>query len=222
MNWKISRWAFFLGAASLLASCGHAPPPSKVTWTPSPANAHIEERRPVSPQNQIRRRRPLSVTAAPAAPSAGKRKTLEKPAPQKITLLATISSDYKPKDTRDLMVDTDAKGLITSIKIRNNRKNRIKTYPVEKLRSKIPLVKTAGITLVELQCLDFRPEQGCQVQIEYPYNITYASFRRFRAQLKLKDGKWGFYQGDRRFTNIHMIANKLLGLLVGIREIQLR
>ena len=225
---KIKRLALFiLGTLSLgaVGSCGHSPAPSKTTWTPALANAHITPFPAAgpAPSGKQGQRKPLSVTAAPlparAAKTAnGKRaKTVQK----KTTLLAILSNDYR-KGTRDLMVVTDAKHQIVSIQIRNNRKKRTKTYPASKLNEKIPLAKTAGVTLVELQCLNFDPQKGCLVQIEYPYNITYASFRRFRAELKLKNGQWGFYQGERRFVGIHMIAKKWLGILVGIKEIQLR
>ncbi len=210
----------------LVIGCGHSPPPSKVTWTPSQNHTQAAkkakknaEQRP-SPRREERReeRKPLSVTAPTLAPH----KKADASPVRQTTLLATLSNDYKARDTRDLMVVTDAQNQIVSIQIRNNRKKRTKTYPVEKLREKIPLAKTAGITLIELRCLNFRPKHGCTVQIEYPYNITYGSFRQFRTELKLQDGKWGFYQSGQRFQGIHMVAKKLFGLLVGIQEIQLR
>ena len=163
-NLSPATWALFL----LLAGCGHSPAPSKVTWTPSQNNAQIAKKAAETrPQKGKEERKPLSVDA-PKAKAASAKQTKGRPSLQQTTLLATLSNDYKARDTRDLMVVTDAQNQIVSIKIRNNRKKKTKTYPATKLREKIPLAKTAGITLIELQCINFRPKHGCMIQIEYP------------------------------------------------------
>ena len=144
----------------------------------------------------------------------------EEAAVQQTTLLVTLSNDYKTDEKLDLMVVTDAQNHITSIQIRKGSEK--KTYSVEKLKEKIPLMKIKGITLIELQCSGFTPEHGCTAQIEFPYSMTHASFRTFRTQLKRQDGKWGLYQDGRHFQSIHVVVNRWWGIPIGIKEVQLR
>ncbi|MBT3586588.1 MAG: hypothetical protein HN509_16890 [Halobacteriovoraceae bacterium] len=135
-------------------------------------------------------------------------------------LLAVISSDYVKK-TYNLSVELNSEKQIISIKTKNNKKNKIKTYKTEMLSKEITLVKALGISLISLKCLHFNPQTGCPIEIEYPYNLTYAKFKRFKAAIKKVDGRWGLYSGDRKFTKMRLVAKKFAGLLIGIKRIEL-
>ena len=138
------------------------------------------------------------------------------------TLLVTLSNDYKARSSLDLMVVTNDQNHIVSIEAKKESENQTKTYSPEKLKVKIPLLREAGITLVDLQLFSFKPEHGGVLQIEYPYNVFKGSYRQFRAELKHQDGKWGLYQDGRRFQGIHLVINRWWGLPIGIKEVQLR
>jgi len=133
--------------------------------------------------------------------------------------LARISTDYINK-TYDLFIDLNGHKLISAIATRNNKKNKIKKYPVSVLGKPITLVKAIGITLVSLSCTHFSTSKGCDITIEYPYNITYGHFKKFKAKLKKVNSKWVLTDiHGKIFNHLSLKAKKALGLLIGIKKI---
>ncbi|CAM9866727.1 unnamed protein product [Chrysoparadoxa australica] len=135
--------------------------------------------------------------------------------------LATITTDYINK-SYDLMITLNDRFLIEAIKTKNNQKNRIKNYPVSVLGKPITLVKAVGVTLVSLSCTNFATSRGCDITIEYPANIAVGSFKNFHAKLEKVDGKWQLSHQGKKFTKLHLVARKALGLLIGIKRIEPR
>jgi len=133
--------------------------------------------------------------------------------------LSQISTDYVSK-TYDLMVVINEKKLIGGIKTRNNKKNKIKNYPVTVLDRPITLVKAVGVSLVSLKCENFATSRGCDIIIEYPSNITIGSFKKFKAKLEKRETKWVLTRNGKAFTRMHLISRKVLGLLIGIKRIE--
>ena len=145
-----------------------------------------------------------------------------KPAPKAEDIyLATISTDYVKK-SYDLMIALNDRKLITAIKTKNNKKNKIKTYPVSVLDKPITLVKAVGVTLVSLSCNNFATNRGCDISIEYPSNLTLGSFKFFHAKLEMVAGKWRLTKDGKPFTQMFLVARKLMGLLIGIKRIDVR
>ncbi len=138
--------------------------------------------------------------------------------PAKPIFLARISSDYIKK-TYDLLIDLNQSKLISGIKTRNNKKNKIKNYPVNVLNKPITLVKAAGITLVSLSCKNFGTNRGCDIEIEYPSNLTIGQFKIFKAKLEQIDSQWKLTHRGIPFTKLHLESKKFLGLLIGIKKI---
>lgn len=137
----------------------------------------------------------------------------------KDVFIARISSDYDKSKTYDLILDINDRKLIAGFKTRNNKKKKVKIYSLEVMKGPIVLVKTAGIKLVTLQCNNFNTVKGCDIVIRYPYNITYARFREFHCKISRRNGKWGMFVGKKRFTSMHLVSKKALGVLVGIQRI---
>ena len=133
--------------------------------------------------------------------------------------LSQITSDLSNRYYK-LSLVVDEKNLIKAIQSFSSRKNRTKTYASNVLGDKVTLVKSMGIDLVTLRCIDFRPDKGCKIEIEYPYNITYGNFDKFYAYLVQKNGQW-VLTNDRGqvFTKMFLKAKKFLGMLVGIKKI---
>lgn len=135
--------------------------------------------------------------------------------------LATISTDYIKK-SYDLMISLNDRKLISAIKTRNNKKNKIKTYPVSVLNKPITLVKAVGVTLVSLACNNFGTNRGCDIKIEYPSNITLGRFKFFHAKLEKNNGQWRLTKDGKPFSKMYLVAKKLMGLLIGIKRIEVR
>lgn len=133
--------------------------------------------------------------------------------------LATITTDYVKK-SYDLMISLNDRQLIEAIKTKNNKKNRIKNYPVSVLNRPITLVKAVGVTLVSLSCTQFATNRGCDIAIEYPSNIAVGSFKKFHAKLEKVEGKWQLSHNGTKFTKLHLIARTALGILIGIKRIE--
>ena len=145
----------------------------------------------------------------------------QKNSSRRIVFLARISTSYNKK-AYDLLILVNSKNRIVGIQTRAQHKKKIKTYPASKFKKKIPLMKTAGITLMSLECFNFNPRTGCKLRIRYPYNFTYASFRYFDSFLRQEKGLWGLYAHQGRpFTHIRLVAKKWLGALVGVENIEL-
>ncbi|MFW5887867.1 MAG: hypothetical protein ACOCUH_03610 [Bacteriovoracia bacterium] len=140
----------------------------------------------------------------------------------KMNRIATISTDYIDK-TYDLAIKVDDKNEITHILSINNKKNKIKTYDTTVLKDPIPLVKTMGVSLVTLRCNNFTPKTGCDINIEYPYNIAFGYFKNFEAKMKkTPNGKWALHSKEGKpFNQLHLTAKTFLGALLGVQEIQL-
>ncbi len=134
--------------------------------------------------------------------------------------LATISTDYISK-TYDLTVTLNNRKLISAIKTKSSKKKHPKTYPVSVLSQPITLVKAVGVTIISLKCLNFATSKGCDIEIEYPSNITIGSFKTFKAKLEFIKGKWQLTHNSKPFTKMHLISRKLLGLLIGIKRIEI-
>lgn len=134
--------------------------------------------------------------------------------------LSKISTDFIKKSYQ-LKLVTDSKNAIQSIKTVSN-KNKVKNYPVSLLGKPISLVKTAGITLVSLECKNFHPVIGCDIEIEYPSNIAIASFDKFKARLLRVRGKWKLITNNKIFSDMKLVARKVAGILVGVKKIDLK
>ena len=120
------------------------------------------------------------------------------------------------------MIALNDRKLISAIKTRNNKKNKIKTYSVSVLDKPITLVKAVGVTLVSLSCKNFATNRGCDIEIEYPSNITLGAFKKFHAKLQRVDGKWALTKDGKPFTKMFLVARKLMGLLIGIKRIDVQ
>lgn len=133
--------------------------------------------------------------------------------------LSTISTNYVDK-TYSLLIGVDSKNTIQYVKTINNKKKKVKVYQNKLLKNNLPLVKAAGIELVTLRCDNFDPTKGCPISIRYPTNIIVMAFKSFKAEIK-KDsaGNWGLYMGPKKFSNMKLIARKVMGLLIGVKKI---
>lgn len=132
--------------------------------------------------------------------------------------LSLISSNYVDK-TYSLFVGVNKKNEITYIKTINNKKNKVKLYPNNVLSKNVPLVKAAGIELVTLNCKNFDPTKGCPITIKYPTNILVMAFKSFNAVIRKENGAWGLFIGNKKFTKMHLVARKVLGILLGVKRI---
>ena len=133
--------------------------------------------------------------------------------------LTKIATDYTSK-TYDLIIELNPQKLISAIKTKNNKKNKIKKYPVKVLNAPITLVKAVGISLVSLTCSNFATSRGCDIIIEYPYNIAIGKYKKFHAKLLKVDNIWQLQDSNgNRFNHLFLKAKRALGILVGIKYI---
>lgn len=139
---------------------------------------------------------------------------------QEDIFLATISTDYIKK-SYDLILTLNERKLIAAIKTKDSKKNKVKTYPVSVLNKPITLVKAVGVTLVNLSCLNFATNRGCDIIIEYPSNITVGKFKKFTAKLEKHEGTWKLTKSGNPFSQMNLISRKIVGLLIGIKRIDI-
>ena len=152
----------------------------------------------------------IQVEAAPPAPK------------NEEIFIARITGNFSDK-TYDIFLELNPRKLISAMKTRNNKKKKTKRYGLDILSKPIPLAKAAGVVLVSLKCLRFNTAKGCDIEIEYPSNIALGRFKTFKTKLKRKEGKWGFYdEKGNAFTRMHLVSKKVLGILVGIKRIEIR
>ena len=141
------------------------------------------------------------------------------PVSAKDIFLTKITTDYVKK-TYSLYVEVNEANEITAIKTINDQKKKTKIYKTNVLDKEITLVKAVGVTLVSLKCNNFNPQKGCDIVIEYPYNLTYGKFKSFNAKLMRIENDWNLVADNRVFRKMHLVAKKLLGLLIGIKKIE--
>lgn len=135
--------------------------------------------------------------------------------------LASITSDYSDKKY-ELSLEVDTDNRIVKIKTYNVNKNKFREYGLDVLKDRIALVKAAGIELITLRCLDFNPDLGCRLEIHYPQNIAVANFGEFYAKLVRTKDSWEIQTEEGlKFERLHLIAKKAIGLLVGIKRIEI-
>jgi hypothetical protein len=133
--------------------------------------------------------------------------------------LANINTDHIKK-SYDLSIRLNQQRLITAILTKNVKKNKLKIYPVNVLGKPIVLVKAVGIELVTLACTNFATSRGCDITIEYPYNVATGNFKKFHAKLVYQNHLWQLQETNgKRFTRLHLKAKKILGVLIGIKRI---
>tara|TARA_R110000868_G_scaffold180754_1_gene421406 strand:- start:4885 stop:5553 length:669 start_codon:yes stop_codon:yes gene_type:complete len=134
--------------------------------------------------------------------------------------LALITTDYSDK-TYQLVIALDQNSQVSAIKTINN-KGKEKTYPLSVLGQEIVLAKAVGVSLVTLHCHNFKQSSGCPLEIEYPSNVTYGKFLRFKADLVKNASGWQLQSSGRKFTSMHLVAKKFFGLLIGVERLELR
>lgn len=143
------------------------------------------------------------------------------PAEDKFTdiFLARISTDYVSK-TYDLSLRLNQHRLISAILVRNNKKNKLKVYPIEVLNKPIVLVKAVGVKLVTLACTNFVTSRGCHITIEYPSNLTIGRFKKFYSKLVYDKNRWQLKDSyNNTYNHLHLKAKKVLGVLIGIKKL---
>ena len=85
------------------------------------------------------------------------------------------------------------------------------------------LLKAAGAKLITLECKGFQPDKGCDIVITYPSNLILIRFKKFHAKIKMKKGRWGMYSNkDQPFRKMHLVSKKTLGLITGIKRIEIK
>lgn len=140
-------------------------------------------------------------------------------APKNI-VLASITSDYTDKKY-ELSLDVDQKNDIQLIKTYSAHNNKFKEYALDVLMNRITLVKAAGIQLITLRCIEFKPESGCKLEIYYPSNLAVANFSEYYAKLVRTKDSWELQTEEGfKINRLHLIAKKAIGLLVGIKRIE--
>ena len=160
----------------------------------------------------------LAATDAPAGvgsrePAADSRKTHH---------LAVFSTNQS-KRTWSLALVTDENDEIVALRTLSSRKNRVRRYDRSILDEEINLTRKLGVRLATLRCHDLDPSAGCPITIKYPGNIALGRFRRFRGEIRKRDGEWGCFSEDgTRFAEAKLIVKKILGIPVGIKRIELR
>lgn len=142
------------------------------------------------------------------------------PALAKEVKLCTIQSDYNEKKY-DLVVEVNENNHIEQIITKRKPRPKIKRYPTTVLDKEITLVKTLGITIVGLTCHKFSPSKGCPITINYPSNIALGSFKDFNAEIRVVNGEWKILANNRPFQTMSLKSKRILGLLVGIKSIEL-
>lgn len=206
-----------------LQSCGStevAEPVFLVTEAKSGNEEIVEPPIRVEAKSVQQKKKNLKVYEAPEVSVEEVAKEVPSEAAPTEIMLAKISTDYTDR-TYDLILMLDTNQKVSGIRTKSN-KGKIKNYPLNVLDREVVLVKAVGVALVTLLCKDFKQEIGCPIEIEYPSNVTYGKFLRFKSQLSFTDGKWQLESHGRPFSVMHLVAKKLFGLLIGVERIELR
>ncbi len=134
-------------------------------------------------------------------------------------LLATITSNYDSRTT-ELWLGIDDSGNAAEIERLDVESRRIKKFAIPDLAKGIVLKEEGGHQIFILRSADFDPTRGGNLELNYLHNGLTGSRRTSMLALEIDADGWKLLHSGVVFKRIHVLANKIFGKVVGVKELR--
>lgn len=141
------------------------------------------------------------------------------------TKMAVITSEFD-QDVRDYYLETDSENKIHSMRYTTTRPNGsisedVTATPEQVVESGIVVFEHKGYKAVILELENFNVKTGGTIRINYLFSGVTGKREVKRFALKLVNGEFQVFDGDRRVNKMFFIVNRsrVLGV-IGVKEIK--
>ena len=138
--------------------------------------------------------------------------------------ICVITSDIDSEQT-DMLIDVDAAGTLDTIRLYKTMDKRVvsdESHPVERVMEEgIVASERQGRDIVILKTKNFNPEVGGIVVMDFLLNGVTGNRKTFQIKMTKVNGKFVVTTMEgTRVNRLVFIGNKVLGQVVGIKEIR--
>ncbi len=135
------------------------------------------------------------------------------------TLMATISSNYDSRVSQ-LWLLQDQYGQATGLQKVEINTREVKTFSVRDLPAGITLKEKDGYRVFVLRSTEFDPGRGGRMYLDYLKNGVTGSRDETEIEAQVGHQGWQLLHEGRAFKRMYVIAKKVLGKVVGVKEVQ--
>lgn len=138
--------------------------------------------------------------------------------------ICVITSDIDSEQT-DMLIDVDAAGSLDTIRLYKTMDKRVvsdESHPVERvMEDGVVASERQGRDIVILKTKNFNSETGGVVVMDFLYNGVSGNRRTYQMKMSKLNGKFvvSTMEGA-RINRLVFIGNRVLGQVVGIKEIR--
>lgn len=136
-------------------------------------------------------------------------------------LISTATSDVDSVVTK-LWVTTDEFGEATGLKMTFNDGTPDKSFTPAQVRSGMVLKKVDSYDVVVIKSRDFEVDRGGHLTMEYLSNGITGSRNDKELEIEFNGAGWELFHDGRDVDKFHFKGRKILGKLVGIKDVQIK
>jgi hypothetical protein len=138
--------------------------------------------------------------------------------------ICVITSDIDAEQT-DMLIDVDAAGALDTIRLYKTMDKKVvsdESHPVERVMDDgIVASARQGRDIVILKTKNFNPENGGIVVMDFLYNGVTGNRKTYSMKMNKVNGKFVVTTMEgARINRLVFIGNRVLGQMVGIKEIR--
>jgi len=136
-------------------------------------------------------------------------------------LILKVVSEPEDNQVYSIYLELDSIGEIQNFKIKKGIK--IEIYEFKKIMEGVGLLKMENREVLFMECPNCHLFQGGEIMIRFLKNGISHQYSEIYIDLLRKNEKWGLYkpEGLVPIKEIKLKANKLLGKVIGIKEIEI-
>ncbi len=134
-------------------------------------------------------------------------------------MIATITSNYDSR-VNELWLALDDAGNATRLERLEVATRKIKTFQIPDLAKGVVLMEESGRDIFILRSTEFDSSKGGRLELNFLHNGLTGSRRSVGLQAEVGADGWQLLHSGAAFTRMHVIANKILGKVVGVKELR--
>ena len=142
-----------------------------------------------------------------------------KTADAKENIVLTIKSDVEPK-INQLSIISNQEGKVEKILLKEILSNTVQVFDICDLQKGIVLEKQSGQDVAILKSVDFTPDRGGQLAIDYLHNGISGNRRFVLIEGRYTQSGMEVAYNGVTVTKANVLGNYVFGKVVGIKEIR--
>lgn len=133
-------------------------------------------------------------------------------------LIASATSDVD-RVVAQLWLVTDAEGTAKQLKITANDGSAASVYAATNVKQGVVIKKVDSYDVVVIKSNDFEVDRGGHFEMEFLANGITGSKSSKEIEIDFDGEKWQLFHNGRKASRFHFKGRKILGKLVGIKDV---